>query len=796
VRAALAALVALVATLIATPAAAQEQAIWALVLNDEPQGDITVVLRADGPWVDPAALAAAGVQRLPAGRRQVFPPLTTPFVSLVSLAPNVNFTLDEQDIRLVVTVDPSLLGLSAIAISNPRPPGWQVRSNAATFLNYSANWSSDSTTTGYGEFGLHVLGGLLQTAATIDQDGAITPGLSNLSYDQLGSRRRWTIGDTIGHSTTLGSTPVVGGAGIMSQSGIDPYYATFAGPQFRGAVRAPSIAEVYVDGRLASTVRLSPGRFILDDLPIEAGLGSARVVIRDTLGRTQEFDLGFYLSTQLLKRGEHSYSYVAGKERNSDGTTVTYDRPLAAASHQVGLTDWLTIGFQGEGAKDIVSGGGGFMIRLWRLGVFGAEAAASQAQPEETPKARGLAGTGAYSFMSRLISLDMRATWIGPQFQNLYLEPANKEQLNADATATLTMGWLGSLTVGATIGDVAVLMSRTRQRNPDFLGRIARPPRDALTKGLSETHDKALRLGYMLNLTRWAQLSANATRIERRGRPITWEGFGSLTIALGWRTVASAVTSVDEDSNALTTVSLQRSLPLGPGFGFRIDADAQEPYRTRGTFEVQHQRGIVGVRADGANGADTVTTVNVAGSLVGIGGEVLLSRPVQDGFALVKVPQARRVRVLANNQPVGRTGRRGSLFVPDLRSYLSSPIAIDQDDLPVEVRLGDINQDIAVRYRGGAVVTFETESIRAVFGRLDTGGDPPAYGTLSITVGDRTLASPLNADGEFYFEDLPAGEYAAVATWRGQSCRATVRMPDGKEPMTDVGKVPCATGQQ
>jgi outer membrane usher protein len=67
---------------------------------------------------------------------------------------------------------------------------------------------------------------------------------------------------------------------------------------------------------------------------------------------------------------------------------------------------------------------------------------------------------------------------------------------------------------------------------------------------------------------------------------------------------------------------------------------------------------------------------------------VLLSRPVDDGFALVKVPKHRGVRVLANNQLSGRTGRRGSLFVPDLRSYLSSPIGIVQDDLPVEMKLG------------------------------------------------------------------------------------------------------------
>ena len=156
------------------------------------------------------------------------------------------------------------------------------------------------------------------------------------------------------------------------------------------------------------------------------------------------------------------------------------------------------------------------------------------------------------------------------------------------------------------------------------------------------------------------------------------------------------MTTVDAAGEALTSVNVQRSLPLGPGFGFRIDADAQEPYRTSGIFEAQGRRGIIGVRADGSQDDKTIGTINLAGSIVAIGGEVLLSRPVDDGFALVKVPNQRGVRVLANNQLSGRTGRRGSLFVPDLRSYLSSPIGIVQDDLPVEVKLGAISQDIAV----------------------------------------------------------------------------------------------------
>src|SRR4029077_18487751 len=102
------------------------------------------------------------VLKLPAGRRQVLAPDTLMRVSLASLAPQIMFTLDEAEIRLLISVDPALLGTTELAISNPRPPGWKVSSNNAVFLNYSANWSTDDKTAGYGEFGAHLFGALFQ----------------------------------------------------------------------------------------------------------------------------------------------------------------------------------------------------------------------------------------------------------------------------------------------------------------------------------------------------------------------------------------------------------------------------------------------------------------------------------------------------------------------------------------------------------------------------------------------------------------------------------------------------------
>ena len=43
---------------------------------------------------------------------------------------------------------------------------------------------------------------------------------------------------------------MVGGFSLSTQQDLDPYYSIYPVPQIRGAVRTPSTADVYVDGRL------------------------------------------------------------------------------------------------------------------------------------------------------------------------------------------------------------------------------------------------------------------------------------------------------------------------------------------------------------------------------------------------------------------------------------------------------------------------------------------------------------------------------------------------------------------
>ena len=251
---------------------AQERSIWALVVNDEPKGDVEIVLTADGPWVDPSVLLAAGLQTVPDGRRQTFTPDTISRVSLNSLAPQITFTLDEAEIRLLISADPALLAHDRAGDLQPAPArmeGHLEQRHLPELFRELVHRRHDLRLRRARRASLRrpvrnrrqrrrKRRGHARTDQPDVRSGS-RRGAAGSSATPSGDRprsaaRRWSAASV-----------------VSTQQDLDPYYAIYPAPQIRGAVRTPSTADVYVDDRLVSSVRLPPGQFTLNDLPIETG---------------------------------------------------------------------------------------------------------------------------------------------------------------------------------------------------------------------------------------------------------------------------------------------------------------------------------------------------------------------------------------------------------------------------------------------------------------------------------------------------------------------------------------------
>src|SRR5439155_13642366 len=140
-----------------------------------------------------------------------------------------------------------------------------------------------------------------------------------------------------------------------------------------------------------------------------------------------------------------------------------------------------------------------------------------------------------------------------------------------------------------------------------------------------------------------ASLLLSASRSTQKDAKPTVEAFAGLSIALGDRTTATLSYQQQGNQN-VGSVEVQRSLPVGPGFGYSVRADAtgetvqgaasvqyQGPY---GRYEASYQR---------VNSQDT-TVLRAAGGLVALGGTAIATRPASDSFALIRVPGVAGVR--------------------------------------------------------------------------------------------------------------------------------------------------------
>ena len=110
----------------------------------------------------------------------------------------------------------------------------------------------------------------------------------------------WVEGASSAESVSLGNT------------GSTPYRVHHPSVGLAGATPTPSTVEVYVNDRLVRRDHVPAGEFELQGLPVTAGRGDARVVLRDAFGRVQEIGTPYYMTPSSLQRGLHEYGYHVG----------------------------------------------------------------------------------------------------------------------------------------------------------------------------------------------------------------------------------------------------------------------------------------------------------------------------------------------------------------------------------------------------------------------------------------------------------------------------------------------------
>ncbi len=294
-------------------------------------------------------------------------------------------------------------------------------------------------------------------------------------------------------------------------------------------------------------------------------------------------------------------------------------------------------------------------------------------------------------------------------------------------------------------------------------------------------------------------LFVSATRSRLDG---LWSngGFAAMSLNLGPR-ASTGVTAESTAGDTAVGVNVQQSAPVGPGFGYRVQASGLGAGGefVDGELRAQSTWAQVDVRQSVVNGTrDTWAQVN--GALVAIGGRVMATRPVQDGFALVRVPDVKGVRAYISHQEMGRTDRHGDLLLPNLLAYYGNQISIADEDVPADRTLSFKQLLLATPYRGGAIAEFPATREWRVTGSLTLLGNPEGLrgqraldARLTVETARGPIDSWLGAEGEFYLEGLAPGAYVLHVTSGDIGCDATLVVPVSDAPVIRAGDLACVT---
>ncbi|WP_156680824.1 fimbria/pilus outer membrane usher protein [Sphingomonas profundi] len=722
-----------------------------LVVNRQAHGALANVVQ-DGAhlWIEPQALRDAGVAVTGAGR--------------IDLAARTDFTAtyDAPGQRVLLDVPAALLPTRHIA-EPPREAATTIVDTGA-ILNYDlyVQRSGGRTTAS-----LWTEQRLFGRLGSLSNTGVVRVGaLGRNGYVRFDTRFRqvdearalaFTAGDLITQALPWTTAARVGGLQLARNFRVRPDLITVPLPSFAGQATVPSGVDLFVNGyRQQQQVDVAPGRFVLDSVPVVNGAGEARIVTTDAVGRQIATVIPFYVAPELLRPGLTDFSVEAGALRRGYGVRAfDYGRLLASASLRHGATPRLTIEAHGETAGGMVEGGLG---AAWSPGLWGAvhgSLAVSRRQ--------GMTGTQlavGYAYASRRFSVGVEHIQRSGAFADVASFDLRtwRGRMRIDrVSGSLVLGGIGSV-------GLAYIDSRTRD------GRRARLASTSLS----------MPVGRRLSVFGAVDYDFDARSASAQLR---------LVLPFGRNGTAGAGLSRQPGGVLRGQVNVSRSVPTEGGLGLSADAAVDG----RGTFAGQasgiwraqsHQLEAGYARAPGGSS----TWIGASGSVAMLDGGIFLANALPDAFAVVSTGTP-KVKVLYENQLIGRTGGSGRLFVPRVTAYHPGRFAIDALDLPVGAQARLVETRASLREGAGAVIRMTVTKTTTTTARLvDAAGAPLPPGTgVSLPDGRRTV---VGWDGVVMLEDVTGTADLALNGPAGR-CRAHVDVPANPTLLQDLGVVRC-----
>ncbi len=467
------------------------------------------------------------------------------------------------------------------------------------------------------------------------------------------------IGDSISASNAWSGRIYFAGVQWASKFSTQPDFVPFVLPSMSGLAVQPSMVDVYVNNVKTLSQQVDTGPFAIHNIPIVTGQGQMQMVVTDALGRQQLISQPYISSIQLLRKGTSEYTYEAGSPRQNMGqTSYGYRSFFFEGTHRYGITDKLTIEGRAELGLDNRTAGGGLTWSLNRIGIMSAGVAGSF---------DGRLGKLVYADYSRpaqgfMLSAHYQST--SGNFRQLGLNPWQRP------AGQLIQGSI-SHPLGSRVIVSASYLQRDGRTEPTVRGPFA---------------SVGVRLGRA-----YLNIGGNYSTV---GKP-RYGATIALLIPLGERLMASSMGNVNSQTGE-ANFTVERTLPIGPGYGYKVQVDSFDRNAVTAGFSYQDNQGSYTAEAE-RTGQQTNLRFSEMGSLIFLHKHILATRWLNDSFAVVEVPGEQNADIFVNNQLGARTNRSGLAVVPWLVPYDKNLVRVDQRGIPIDASL-DLSERTAIPF--------------------------------------------------------------------------------------------------
>ncbi len=274
----------------------------------------------------------------------------------------VELELNNQTLTVEMKLTSEASALRIIALDNAdssqdpysAAASWSWQNNFN--LSYQYYDSSGVYTTAVDWLGAANVGGVDGLNATYrfyfnqsDRDTEFYRGNSKLYYDNVDAPWRLAVGDI--ESTSVGHLPGLSLGGVSwerSYASLQPYrQLKNSGTQSLDLTESAEVT-IYINDIRVTRLRLTPGRYELDDLPLTDGTNEVRLEIIYASGGKKTITYSQFYNGRLLKEGLSDFSLAIGVESEQRESGLDYqDQALVSGFYEYGVSDKLTLGVNG-----------------------------------------------------------------------------------------------------------------------------------------------------------------------------------------------------------------------------------------------------------------------------------------------------------------------------------------------------------------------------------------------------------------------------------------------------------------